>query len=74
MGRAGNVVTDISYPALSEQGRKVTRIAYTGCVSNAILAALGTTCVDKLAARPTEVFATINTLSVLSNGKVVRLH
>ncbi len=53
VGRAVNSVTDILFPASSEQGRKATRIGYTGSFSNAGLAALGTKCVTELAARPT---------------------
>ncbi|MFK8079888.1 MAG: hypothetical protein AB8B97_06365 [Granulosicoccus sp.] len=42
VGHAGNSVTDMSFPPSSEQGRKATRIGYTGSFSNAGLAAVGT--------------------------------
>ncbi|MFK8082156.1 MAG: hypothetical protein AB8B97_17855 [Granulosicoccus sp.] len=40
VGHAGNSVTDMSFPPSSEQGRKATRIGYTGSFSNAGLAAI----------------------------------
>ncbi|MFK8084084.1 MAG: hypothetical protein AB8B97_27690, partial [Granulosicoccus sp.] len=46
VGHAGNSVTDMSFPPSSEQGRKATRIGYTGSFSNAGLAAMGTKCDD----------------------------
>ncbi|MFK8082769.1 MAG: dodecin family protein [Granulosicoccus sp.] len=53
VGHAGNSVTDMSFPPSSEQGRKATRIAYTGSFSNAGLAPMETKGVSELPAWPT---------------------
>ena len=52
MGRAVTLVTDMSFPASSEQGRKANHIGYTVSFSNAGLQAMGMISFTKLAERP----------------------